>query len=132
MQLPLFSMEKIVHTITGTHKIKSDYFNPCPENDLDLVLKQHRDVLITRLIRGFDLYITYRFNVRPNSKQLSTVKERLYSLKNSGIDRKLYNVFYQDLRNRDFFKVSSKPFYIEIESIIQGGLVNYLTSEGGN
>ncbi len=87
------------------------------------VLMEHRSVLITRLISDLAAYIDYKFSARPNSRQLESIREHLYSLKNSALDLERYHEIIDHFHTHDVTYIASAPFFREIDESI-GAILN--------
>jgi hypothetical protein len=108
---------KIIRTLNGVKRIEDS-----DPNILLLKVRQifdeQRNGLITRLITDLASYIDYKFQVRPDIKQLESIKEKLYSLKNSGLDLEKYDGLLQHVLHHDSTYVNAEPFYKEIDENI--------------
>src|SRR5687768_12219052 len=108
---------KIIRTLNGVKRIEDS-----DPNILLLKVRQifdeQRNGLITRLITDLASYIDYKFQVRPDIKQLESIKEKLYSLKNSGLDLEKYDSLLQHVLHHDSTYVNAEPFYKEIDENI--------------
>lgn len=82
------------------------------------ILDEQRNNLITRLVTDLASYIDYKFRVRPDAKQLEAIREKLYSLKNSGLDLEKYDALLQHVMDHDSTYVNAEPFYKEIDESI--------------
>ena len=108
---------KTVRTVLGNKKIE--------DKDQQLVLLQlrdildaHRGTLISRLITDLPTYIDYRFNVKVNSRELDTIKEKLSYLKNSSVDMDKYKSIFENVMSNEITYVETGPFYKEIDDNI--------------
>ena len=108
---------KTVRTVLGNKKIE--------DKDQQLVLLQlrdildaHRGTLISRLITDLPTYIDYRFNVKVNSRELDTIKEKLSYLKNSSVDMDKYKFIFDNVMSNEITYVETGPFYKEIDDSI--------------
>ncbi len=87
------------------------------------VLMEHRSVLITRLVSDLSGYIDYKFRTRINNRQLETIREHLYSLKNSALDLERYHEIIEHFQAHDTTYITSAPFFKEIDESI-GAILN--------
>lgn len=108
---------KILRTLTGIKRIE--------ETDPNIlllkvrqILDEQRNGLITRLVSDLGAYIDYKFRIRPDARQLESIKEKLYSLKNSGLDLEKYNSLLQHVMEHDATYITAEPFYKEIDENI--------------
>jgi hypothetical protein len=86
------------------------------------VLNEHRGILITRLVSDLASYIDYKFNAKPNAKQLEEIKDNLYALKNSVLDLDRYNDIIEHFFSHDMTHIGSEPFLKEIDENINSAL----------
>ena len=86
------------------------------------VLSEHRSVLVTRIISDLAAYIDYKFQTRPSSKELESIKETLYSLKNSAVELDRYRDIIEHFLENDMTYIRSEPFLKEIDDTIGWGL----------
>ena len=87
------------------------------------VLMEHRSVLITRLVSDLSGYIDYKFRTRINNRQLETIREHLYSLKNSALDLERYHEIIEHFQAHYTTYITSAPFFKEIDESI-GAILN--------
>lgn len=108
---------KILHTLQGTKRIEDSDPNVTLLK-VRQILDDQRTAIINRLITDLPVYIDYRFRVKPDVQQLQTIREKLYTLKNSGLDLEKYDDILQHVVNNEKTYVSSEPFYKEIDENI--------------
>lgn len=89
---------------------------------LHAILKEHRSVLINKLITGLSNYIDYKFNTKINAQQLKNIINRLEELKASRIDHSTYATIVEDVEQNDFTYLDNKIFYNEIDWTIKSNL----------
>lgn len=82
------------------------------------ILSEQRDTYINRLSSDLSSYIHYKFNLKPTSQQLDTIKDKLISLKNSALDLDRYDSILHSILNKENTYVSAEPFYKEIDEKI--------------
>jgi hypothetical protein len=112
---------KILRTLSGVKRIEDS--NP---NVMLLkvrqILDEQRNGLITRLINDLGAYIDYKFKIKADARQLESIKEKLFALKNSGLDLEKYDSLLQHVIHHDSTYVNAEPFYKEIDENISGHL----------
>jgi hypothetical protein len=108
---------KTIRTVLGTKKIE-DSDQQITLLRLREMLDAHRSTLINRLISDLPAYIDYKFNTKVNSKQLETIKEKLFFLKNTSVDMDRYDFIMQNVLQNETTYVASEPFYREIDNNI--------------
>lgn len=79
------------------------------------IIKEHRALIITRMIGELPIYLDYKFSFKTDKDSLMKIKDSLLSLKNSGVDIKVYDNIVQQLMNRAVVHLTNEPFYIEID-----------------
>ncbi|HEY0656538.1 MAG TPA: hypothetical protein VGD65_25570 [Chryseosolibacter sp.] len=82
------------------------------------ILDEQRNNLITRLVSDLASYIDYKFRVRPDARQLEAIREKLFSLRNSGLDLERYDTILQHVMDHDSTYLTAEPFYKEIDENI--------------
>jgi hypothetical protein len=95
------------------------------------ILKQHRELIIDRLLRDIPTYVDYKFNVRPDKNQVASVKEALISLKKSDVDISWYKATILNVFSNNSTHLTNEPFYIEIDEYLRP-LVNTDTVKYAN
>lgn len=85
------------------------------KDQLREILKEHRAIIISKLVRELQTYTDYKFNVRPDKDLTIKIQERLVSLKNSPINLNNYHNITQQLLNRSVVHLTSQAFYEEID-----------------
>ena len=79
------------------------------------IIKEHRALVITRLIGDLPTYLDYKFEMKVNKEMLMKIKEELLELKNGSVDLKSYDNVVQQLLNRAIVHLTNEPFYKEID-----------------
>jgi hypothetical protein len=82
------------------------------------LLKEHRQVLIDRLLVDLPTYILYQYDARPTGDQLNNIKNRLHALRVGEISTFRYDSVIDDILDYDVVSVKSEPFYFEINEAI--------------
>ncbi len=82
------------------------------------IIKEHRALVITRLISDLPTYLNYRFETKASKDQLVKAKEKLQDLKNGSVDLKAYDNIVQLLLNRAVVHLTNEPFYKEIDECL--------------
>jgi hypothetical protein len=83
------------------------------------VIKEHRALIINRLIHDLPAYLDYKFEFKADKDLLARIKDNLLSLKNSGVDLKKYDNIVQLLLNRAVVHLTNEPFYAELDEELQ-------------
>jgi hypothetical protein len=83
------------------------------------ILKDHRELIIDRLLRDIPTYLDYKFNIRPGKDQLASVKEMLLKLKKSDIDMNYYKAIFLQVFSNTNTHLTNEPFYVEIDEYLQ-------------
>lgn len=82
------------------------------------ILKEHRELIIARMISDLPTYIIYKFNVKPTRKMVETVKDQLLDLKKGNVDLDKYSNVVQMVLNRAVTHLTNEPFYVEIDEYL--------------
>jgi hypothetical protein len=81
------------------------------------IIRQHRAIIINRLLGDLPTYLDYKFQLsKPTKAQLEQVKDELLSLKNSGVELAYYEVVLNQLQTRQVVHLTNEPFYVEIDA----------------
>jgi len=83
------------------------------------ILKEHRELIIDRLLRDIPTYLDYKFSVRPDKSQIASVKEALNSLKKSDVDISWYKAIIMNVFSNSNTHLTNEPFYIEIDQYLR-------------
>ena len=83
------------------------------------IIKEHRALIVTRMIGELPTYLDYKFHFKPDKDSLVNIKEKLLSLKNSGVDLMHYDNIVQQLTNRANVHLTNEPFYLEIDELLK-------------
>lgn len=83
------------------------------------ILKDHRELIITRMISDLPTYIIYKFNVKPTRKMVESVKDQLLDLKKGNVDLDKYSNVVQMVLNRAVTHLTNEPFYVEIDEYLE-------------
>jgi hypothetical protein len=82
------------------------------------ILKEHRELIINRMMGDLATYIDYRFNVKPEKQLMEMVKDRLLDLKKSNVDLKKYDAVVQQVMTKAVTHLTNEPFYSEIDDYL--------------
>ncbi len=113
---------KKVRIVNGIRKIEDSDAHTALFKLRD-VLMEHRSVLITRLVTDLAGYIDYKFRTRVSNRQIETIREHLYSLKNAALDLERYHEIIDHFHTHDVTHITSAPFFKEIDESI-GAILN--------
>jgi hypothetical protein len=82
------------------------------------IIKEHRSLVITRLMNDLPTYLRFKFETKANKDTIIKVKEQLLDLKDGGVDLKVYDNIVQQLLNRAVVHLTNEPFYKEIDALL--------------
>jgi hypothetical protein len=82
------------------------------------IIKEHRSLIVTRLITDLSNYLHYKFEVKADKELLMKIKEELLSLKDGSVDLRVYDNIVQQLLNRAIVHLTNEPFYKEIDGCL--------------
>ncbi len=108
---------KILRTLNGVRRIEDSDPNIMLLK-VRQILDEQRNGLITRLISDLGSYIDYKFQVKPDARQLESIRDKLYTLKNSGLDLDKYDALLQHVLQNELTYINAEPFYKEIDESI--------------
>jgi hypothetical protein len=111
-------MKTVKSALLGTKQL-IDTNNEVLLLQLREILKEHRALIINRLIQDLPAYLDYKFEFKANKELLIKIKESMLLLKNSGAELKKYDNIVQLLMNRAVVHLTNEPFYAEIDEELQ-------------
>jgi hypothetical protein len=106
-----------IRIATGNKKIELEDEN-LAIIQISEILKEHRAVLIDRLINDLPTYINYKFPASASKEKLDHIKNRLSTLKFSNVSFGKYTDIIGEILSNESTYVKSEPFYMEINEVI--------------
>ena len=82
------------------------------------IIKEHRALIIARLVGELPVYLDFKFQYKPDKDSSLRIKEELMSLKNSGVGLQHYENVVSQLMNRAVVHLTNEPFYQEIDQLL--------------
>lgn len=82
------------------------------------IIKEHRALIINRLLGELSVYLDFKFQYKPDKDSSQHIKEELISLKNSGVGLQYYENVVSQLMNRPVVHLTNEPFYLEIDQLL--------------
>jgi hypothetical protein len=82
------------------------------------IIKEHRALIIDRLVGELPIYLDFKFQYQPDKDSALRIKEELMSLKNSGVGLQHYESVVSQLMNRAVVHLTNEPFYQEIDQLL--------------
>ena len=110
-------MKTVKSALLGTKQL-IDTNNDVLLIQLKEIIKEHRALVITRLISDLPTYLDYKFEMKANKDLLMKIKEELLELKNGSVDLKSFDNVVQQLLNRAVVHLTNEPFYKEIDECL--------------
>jgi len=112
---------KTVKTATGIKKIteEDDHYVSL---QLRSILEEHRSLLIDKMMSRLLQYVDYKFNVKPDLKQLDRMKYMLTELKNSEISLQTYQPLFETVSRHEHTHIGNALFYEEIDALLKSNL----------
>ena len=112
---------KTVKTAQGIKKIteEDDHYVSL---QLQSILQDHRSLLIDKMMHNLLHYIDYKFNTKPDLKQLDRIKYMLTELKNSDINFKTYQPLFETVQRHEHTHIGNALFYEEIDALLEANL----------
>ena len=109
---------KTIRIATGIKRVDLSRNVFCAIAEIRELLKEHRQVLIDRLLADLPTYILYQYDARPTGDQLNNIKDRLLALSVGEISTFRYDSVIDDILDYDVVSIKSEPFYFEINEAI--------------
>lgn len=82
------------------------------------LLKEHRELIINRLIKDLPTYLDYKFNVKATKQIHDAVKHQLLDLKHARVDLNNYKGVVNQVLSRAVTHLTNEPFYVEIDAYV--------------
>ena len=82
------------------------------------VIKEHRSLVISRLLNDLPTYLIFKFETKADKDTIIKIKEQLLELKGGGVDLKVYDNLVQQLLNQATVHLTNEPFYKEIDELL--------------
>ena len=82
------------------------------------IIKEHRALIINRLVAELPVYLDFKFQFKPDKDSSLRIKEELMSLKNAGVGLQHYENAVSQLMNRAVVHLTNEPFYQEIDQLL--------------
>jgi hypothetical protein len=108
-------MKTIKSALIGTKSLPDTNYN----DELRRILREHRTVILTRLLNELPTYLDYKFHSKPSKATMDSIKERLLSLKDSYVSLENYNNTVTMIETRQLSVLSGEEFYGEINAEIK-------------
>lgn len=87
-----------------------------------MVLNQHRDALVDRILTDLSTYIDFKFKTQPSRSNLVLIFERLSAFKMKDVDLEFYEPLLKQLHRKDEITLSNDYFFLEIDEQIRMNL----------
>lgn len=82
------------------------------------ILKQHRELIINRLLGDLITYLDYKFQAKPDKPMMDAIKDKLIALKKSNVSMEYYQSIEKQVMNRAVIHLTNEPFYVEIDACV--------------
>lgn len=82
------------------------------------ILKQHRELIIKRLLSDLYTYVLFKFDYKLSPAALLEMKQHLLVLKDDAIDIGKYETIVNMVLNRAITHLTNEPFYAEIDEFL--------------
>ncbi|HEX5171878.1 MAG TPA: hypothetical protein VFW11_22015 [Cyclobacteriaceae bacterium] len=114
---------KTVRTVNGVSRIEDAMEGSSKLNDVLVpILIAHRDTLVKRILDHLEVYLDYKFHIKPTREKMNHVRDKLASLKGNGIDEAKYTSLFMEINTKDRLYVGTSKFYEEIDHTIEWSL----------
>jgi hypothetical protein len=115
-------MKTLKSALLGTKNLEDSHAEIMLQQVKDII-RQHRAVIITRLLGDLPTYLDYKFQLaKPTKTQLDYVKDELLALKNSGVELTHYEAVLNQLETKTVVHLTNEPFYVEIDALVNNHL----------
>lgn len=91
-----------------------------------VVLNQHRDALVNRILSDLSTYIDFKFHLQPARNELIALAEKIAGLKSRDVDLEYYQPMLKELKRKDEIKIKNDYFFLEIDDTIRLNLSSQL------
>lgn len=88
------------------------------------IIKEHRTIIIHRLINDLPTYLDYKFQIKVSRNQLLEVKDKLLNLKNGSVNLVPYQSIINQVESKSVVHLTNEPFFIEIDETLSTLLSN--------
>ncbi|HEV8513175.1 MAG TPA: hypothetical protein VGQ59_07850 [Cyclobacteriaceae bacterium] len=92
--------------------------------ELKGIIKEHRSIIITRLISDLGTYLSYKFEARIDGDILFKAKDKLLEIRDGSVDLNSYDNVLQQLLKRAVVHLTNEPFYKEIDEAMNSIIKN--------
>ncbi|NOS92735.1 MAG: hypothetical protein HOP30_12490 [Cyclobacteriaceae bacterium] len=82
------------------------------------ILRQHRELIINRLLGDLITYLDYKFQTKPDKQMMDAIKDKLVALKKSNVSMEYYQSIEKQVMNRAVTHLTNEPFYVEIDACV--------------
>ena len=114
-------MKIIKSRLIGTRCIKAKDPN-IQLFQIRMLLNQHRDALVERILSDLATYIDYKFKAQPNRSNLQLILEKLSEFKSKDVDLEYYEPLLKQLQRKDELLFTNDCFFMEIDEQIRTNL----------
>ena len=114
-------MKILKSRLIGTRCIKAKDAN-IQLFQIRMVLNQHRDALVDRILTDLPTYIDFKFKTQPSRSNLVLIFERLSAFKTKDVDLEFYEPLLKQLNRKDEISLSNDYFFLEIDEQIRMNL----------
>lgn len=87
-----------------------------------MLLNQHRDALVDRILTDLATYIDFKFKTQPSRSDLISLYERLSAFKAKDVDLEFYEPILKQLNRKDEITFTNDYFFLEIDEQIRVNL----------
>jgi hypothetical protein len=84
-----------------------------------MLLNQHRDALVDRILSDLSTYIDFKFKLQPTRNNLVLIFEKLSAFKAKDVDIEFYEPLLKQLQRKDEVVLSNEYFFLEIDEQIR-------------
>lgn len=85
---------------------------------LTQIIKEHRALIIERLVNDIPTYLDFKFQMKPNKDQLVEIKDKLLHLQENGVNLTAYQPIIDQLQTQSVIHLTDKYFFQEIDDVL--------------
>src|SRR5687768_14815612 len=86
------------------------------------ILSEHRSTLIMRILSDLPTYLQFKFYARVDKNVQGILRDKLFELANSKVNLDRYDDIVQDIKSSSSYRVPSRQFFEEIDTLLDGEL----------
>lgn len=110
---------KTVRTVNGVSRIEDAPGSQQYNDALVSILIAHRDTLIKRMLGNLEVYMDYKFHIKPPREKMNVIRDRLANMKGYNVSSAYHDAVLKEIGTRDHVYIGTGQFYEEIDKEIE-------------